>query len=612
MVPGLQNVQLKPANATQTSRAVLDVVQSATGRFWQHRGDDAAQQAAAIASAHAVPEVIARILAARGYDVATAGRFLDPSLKNELPNPSVLKDMDKAAARLASAVRTGEKVAIFGDYDVDGATSTALLKRYFAACGLDVIVYIPDRMREGYGPNIDAILKLKAEEGITLLVTVDCGITAFDVIGAASESGLDVIILDHHKAEPELPHCFAAVNPNRVDEDGSLSHLAAVGVSFLTAVAVNRALRQDGWFNDARPEPRLTSFLDIVALGTVCDVVPLTGVNRAFVAQGLKVMAMGQNPGMRALMDVAGFSDTPDAFCAGFVLGPRVNAGGRVGESYLGSRLLASDDAAYCADVAAQLNGYNVERRALETVVTSEALAQVEHNAVLSAGMCILLAGDGWHPGVIGIAAARLKEKFNKPVIVIGCDEKGTGKGSGRSVPGVDLGAAVIAARQAGLLVAGGGHAMAAGLTVEKDQIDRLRSFIDAHINEQLAGQELVSALNIDGVTSVSGLTVDFIRQLDRLAPYGAGHSEPRFVLSGVRISRAETMGENHARCYLQDSAGGGSVKGVSFRCVDTPLGRALLKESQGRMCHVAGYARINRWMGRESVDFHISDIAFV
>ncbi|RME67999.1 MAG: single-stranded-DNA-specific exonuclease RecJ, partial [Alphaproteobacteria bacterium] len=476
---------------------LLGVARSLLGQGWYARTAPA-HLAEALAQRLGVPEIVGRVLAARGVGLDEAEAFLEPSLRLAMPDPSVLAGMDEAAARLAAAVRGGEDVVIFGDYDVDGATSAALLIRFLRAAGGRARHYIPDRLREGYGPNAAALQRLAAE-GAGLVVTVDCGIQSFEALAAAGAAGLDVIVVDHHRALPELPPAVAVVNPNRLDDASGLGHLAAVGVAFMLAVAANRALRSAGHYGAARREPDLLGLLDLVALGTVCDVVPLTGLNRAFVRQGLKVMAARGNAGLRALADVAGLDEPPAAYHAGFLLGPRVNAGGRVGEADLGTRLLSLDDGAEAARIAAHLDALNQERRDIEASVLDAALAKVGDPG---GAPVIVAAGRGWHAGVVGIVAARLKDKFRRPTLVVALED-GVGKGSGRSIAGVDLGAAVIEARRRGLVQAGGGHAMAAGVTVAEDRLDDLRAFLTETLAGPVAAARAEPGLGLDGLLSV-------------------------------------------------------------------------------------------------------------
>ncbi|HEX3499259.1 MAG TPA: single-stranded-DNA-specific exonuclease RecJ [Stellaceae bacterium] len=585
--------------------AYLGVVRSLCGRQWrQSAGDE--RLALALAQRLGLPEIIGRILAARGIGGDEAGSFLAPRLRELLPDPSLFKDMDRAAARLAGAIRDGTLIAIFGDYDVDGATSAALLQRFIEAAGGRVAVYIPDRQREGYGPNLPALLRLKAD-GAAVVVTVDCGTTAHEPLAAAMACGLDVIVVDHHVAEPALPKAFAIVNPNRLDETGAHGQLAAVGVAFLVAVAVNRALRAAGWYA-ARAEPDLLHWLDLVALGTICDVVPLTGVNRALVAQGLKVMQLRGNPGIAALADIAGITERLGTYHAGFILGPRVNAGGRVGSAGLGASLLATADAALAAGLARQLHAFNAERRDIEATVLAAAIAQVEQRNAPSP--IVFATGEDWHSGVIGIVASRLKERYNRPSCVVAVKD-GIGKGSGRSISGVALGDAIIAARQEGLLINGGGHAMAAGFTVEQGKIGALRDFLAARIETAIGAEIPTPLLTIDGAIAPTGATVDFLAVIQQLAPFGSGNPEPRFAIPAARILYAEPVGGAHVRCTVGDAAGAGKLKAIAFRCIDNPLGAALLERS-GTLLHLAGHLRADDWNGRTGVQFCIDDAAAV
>jgi len=551
-----------------------------------------------------LPEVVGRVLAARGVGLEDADAFLNPTLRGLLPDPSRLKDMDGAADRLAAAVMGGEVIGIFGDYDVDGATSSALLRRFISAVGGRVQIHIPDRLKEGYGPNTPALLKLKAD-GAGVVVTVDCGTAAHEPLGAARDAGLDVIVVDHHAAEAKLPPAIAVINPNRLDDDSGQGQLAAVGVTFLLVVAVNRALRAAGWY-DGRPEPDLTAWLDLVALGTVCDVVPLTGLNRALVVQGLKVMGRRTNPGLRALGDVAGLNEPPGTYHAGFLLGPRINAGGRIGAPDLGSRLLGTDDADEAMEISLRLDELNQERQGIEAAVLATAIAQVEQ-AGDGLGPLILAAGDGWHPGVIGIVAGRLKDRFNRPACVVALDGD-TGTGSGRSVSGVDLGAAIIAATQAGVLVKGGGHKMAAGFTVEAGKLKELEAFLSERVATDIREGGIRPSLYLDGAVKPKAADMNLIEILQQVGPFGAGNPEPRFVIPAATLSYAAVVGDRHVRGFITGE-GGGRLGAISFNSLDTPLGQALLK-SDGAPLHIAGRLKVNSWQGRTSAQLHIDDAA--
>ena len=593
----------------------LGVERSFAGKRWEERlGDPRA--ALALSQRLDLPEIVGRVLAARGVGLDEAERFLEPRLRDYLPDPSRLKDMDAAVQRLVAAVTGGEGIAVFGDYDVDGATSAALLVRFLRAAGNEPRVYVPDRIDEGYGPNAKALLRLKAE-GAAVVVTVDCGVAAHEPIAAAAEAGLDVIVLDHHAAELELPRARAVVNPNRLDEPAvtedplKLGHLAAVGVTFLLTVALNRALRDAGWYEtSARPEPDLRRWLDLVALGTVCDVVPLLGLNRALVAQGLKVMAGRGNPGLAALGDVARLEEAPGTYHAGFLLGPRINAGGRVGEAGLGARLLATDDPGEAAELAGRLDAYNVERRAIEAAALESAIDQVER-AGPGPDALVFAAGEGWHPGVIGIVAGRLKERYALPSLVLAVDpDTGEARGSGRSVPGVDLGNAVIAARQEGLLVSGGGHPMAAGLTVSADRIGDLRAFLEVRLRARLEAIQYRPALGLDGALQPAAASAELIGQLERCGPFGSGFAQPRFALPAARVVRADVVGQGHLRCVLS-GPDGGRLKGIAFGAMESGLGAAL-RQRAGAAVHLAGKLRPDRWAGPEAVQFIIEDAAAV
>ena len=604
------SLQSEPTLARQPQRQrelVLKVERSHLGRRWESRCGDQ-RLAWALAQRLSLPEAVGRVLAGRGLELDQVEDFLDPTLRKLLPDPFRFKDMDRAVARVCAAVEGGEAIAVFGDYDVDGATSAALLKRFLAAAGVPLRVYIPDRLVEGYGPNAPALLRLKSE-GVSLVLTVDCGTTAHEALATAAEAGLDVIVLDHHTAEPRLPPVHAMVNPNRLDEDREYGQLAAVGVTFVFLVGLNRALREAGWYRRAgRPEPDLRRWLDLVALGTVCDVVPLTGLNRALVAQGLKVLAGRGNAGLAALCDAARLDEAPGAYHAGFLLGPRVNAGGRVGRADLGARLLACDDAGEAAKLAAELDAYNDERREIEGWVLDQALAQVESGEAVSDGL-VLAAGRGWHPGVIGIVASRLRERTNLPALVIALED-GQGKGSGRSVPGVDLGAAVIAARQSELLIDGGGHPMAAGLTVSEDRLPELRAFLDERLARRMAEIDYRPALGIDAVLQPGAAQAGLVQQLAALGPYGVGNPEPRFAIAEGQVLGPQVVGETHVRCTVL-GRDGARLKAIAFRALDSAVGGTLLRR-QGLPLHLAGKLRLDSWAGGDAVQFIIEDVAAV
>lgn len=594
--------------ASHSLAPVFGVDRSLSGRAWRWRGgnmdvSDGGENPVGM------DDIITQLLLSRGVARDDLDRHRAPTLREFLPDPSSFRDMDAAAERIAQAVLTGETVTIYGDYDVDGATSAALLIRLLRMLGRDARYYIPDRLLEGYGPSGEALVRL-AEEGSSLIVTVDCGAMAFDALAQAHAAGVDVIVVDHHKCAAELPLAAALVNPNRLDESeqgAAHGHLAAVGVAFLLAVAVVRTLRARGYF-DGRSEPDLLSLLDLVALGTVADVAQLQGLNRAFVAQGLKVMARRANVGMSALIDVSRLKRSPKCSDLGFALGPRINAGGRVGESTLGVRLLTTEDHAEAADIAVQLSALNEERRAIEAAVqeAAEALLEGQHNRAVH-----LLAGRGWHPGVIGIVAGRIKEKTGKPALVIALDEaSGQGKGSGRSIAGVDLGAAIIAAREAGLLVAGGGHAMAAGLTVEAGKIPELADWLDERLGAMVARATESLTMHLDLALAPGGLTPDLVETLDSAGPYGVGWPGPRVAVGPVRLIKADLVGSDHVR-LIAGGQDGRSFKAIAFRAAESAMGQALLHGSRGRSLWLAGRVRIDDWGDRPQAELHLEDAAW-
>ncbi|MDQ0513029.1 single-stranded-DNA-specific exonuclease RecJ [Ancylobacter amanitiformis] len=596
--------------AAPPPRAFLGVSQSATGRFWRERLDvRGAQTTLAIVQRHGVPEILARVLAARGVGIDEVAGWLDPTVRDLLPDPDTLTDMGAAVARLADAVVSGEPVAVFGDYDVDGATSTALLVDVLRAGGLDPAFYIPDRIFEGYGPNIPAIEGLAAQ-GARLLVTVDCGTMSFAPFARARELGLDVVVIDHHQAGEELPEVAALVNPNRVDDLSGLGHLCAVGLVFVVAVGLVRELGRRGWWNEARPKPDLLASLDLVALGTVADVVPLLGLNRAFVTKGLIVLRQRQRPGLTALMDAARLSGPPKAWHLGFLLGPRINAGGRIGDAALGTRLLLARDPIEAAVIAAELDRLNTERQQVERAIVAQAEAEAE--AALGhagAGAVILSSGQGWHPGVVGLVAARLKEKFGRPAFAIAFTGE-TGSGSARSIPGVDVGKAVRGAVDRGLLVKGGGHAMAAGLTIARDRLGELRAYLEEVLASTVEEVRAVDETMIDAALSAAGATPELVELVERAGPFGAGNPQPVFAFPAHRIVYAEAGSADQVRVRLRGNDGT-VLSAVAFRAANTELGRALL-DARGRQVHVAGMLDLDSWQGRTQVNLRISDVALM
>lgn len=582
---------------------VLGVAASATGRRWVWRAGDA-RTGLGIAQRLNLPEVVGRLLAARGVDLDAAPLFLEPTLRALLPDPSSLQDMDAAAARLASAVREGEHVAVFGDYDVDGACAGALTARFLRELGCEVVSYVPHRLTEGYGPNAAAIAGLCAQ-GATLIVCVDCGIAAPDALAAAAGQA-DVVILDHHKAEGPVPRVHAAVNPNRLDCGSGLRHVCAAAVAFLAAVATVRTLRRAGFFA-RRPEPDLLSLLDLVALATVCDVMPLTGLNRALVTQGLKVMGRRARAGIAALLEVAGARDAPNAVTLGYTLGPRINAAGRIDEPDLGLRLLLCDDPVEARAMAERLDAVNRRRQEVEGEVLGRAFAMAEAQAAAGHPV-LLLCGEGWHPGVVGIVAGRVKEKFNRPACVAGIAE-GLAKGSGRSVPGVDLGAAVIAARQMGLLETGGGHAMAAGFSFAASREAEFHAFLAERL-AHAAALPVHSDLVVEGTLAVQGATRDLAQAVERLAPFGAGNEEPVFALARARVVRADRVGKEGGTVRaIVEGEGGGRLKTICFRAKEGPLAQLLLAPDRVPV-HLCGHLRAERWNDEVNPCLHLVDAA--
>ncbi|WP_433911086.1 single-stranded-DNA-specific exonuclease RecJ [Sphingomonas yabuuchiae] len=579
---------------------VLGIARSILGQPWRWRA-----LAADARDGLGHDDLVAQLLLARGCPPDEVEAHRTPSIRGFMPDPSIFRDMDRAAARLADAVIAGEAIAIFGDYDVDGATSAAVLVRLLRDLGLSPRAYIPDRMTEGYGPTEAALLRLQAE-GANLIVTVDCGAQAFEPLAAAQDAGIEILVVDHHKCATELPRAHAVVNPNRLDEaEGAAhSHLAAVGVCFLLGAALIRTLRSRGFFAN-RAEPRLLDLLDLVALGTVADVAQLKGLNRAFVAQGLKVMAQRRNIGLAALTDAARLTRAPTCSDLGFALGPRINAGGRVGRADLGVRLLTTDDPAEARAIAEELNHFNDERRAIEAGVQATAETMVDQDRHVA-----VVSGEGWHPGVIGIVAGRLKEKLDRPAIVIAVDEHGMGKGSGRSISGVDLGAAILAAKEHGLLIAGGGHAMAAGLTIEAHRIFEFADFLEERLADTVVRASAGRALLVDAVLAPGGVNPGLVGAMEAGGPYGMGWPAPRIAAGPFRVIRADLVGTNHVRAIVA-GADGRSLKAMAFRQADTALGQALLGAGSTRRLWLAGRAKVDDWSGRDVAELHIEDAAW-
>jgi single-stranded-DNA-specific exonuclease len=591
-----------------SERPFLGVAQSVTGRIWRDRLDARMSALAlAIGQRHGLPELLCRVLAARGVELEAVEGYLDPTVKRLIQDPYTLTDMETATLRLADAVERNEPIAIIGDYDVDGATSTALMVRILRAAGNNPFFHIPDRQFEGYGPSVDAVRNIAAR-GTKLLITLDCGTTSDEALTEAKRLGLDTLVYDHHQAGLHLPPATALVNPNREDDLSQLGHLAAVGVTFMAVVALVRELRRRNFWSDARPEPDLLRLLDLVALGTVADVVPLKGLNRAFVGKGLIALRARENLGLRALMDVSRVNGPPTPFHLGFLLGPRINAGGRIGDATLGTKLLVTEDPAEANALAARLNQLNEERRGIE----KQTLEAAEAEALASMGLeekgaIVLASGEGWHPGVVGLVAARLKERFQRPALAIAFLGQ-TGTGSGRSIPGVDLGRAVREAVEKGYLEKGGGHAMAAGLTVNRSRLGDLRAFLEEQLRDAVEIARSADHLAIDGALTAAAANAELCNILDRAGPFGAGNPEPVFALAAHNVTYADVVGGAHVRLRLR--AGDGSQIGaIAFRAMGRPLGDALLS-ARGMPLHVAGTLTRDSWQGQERIEMRVLDAA--
>lgn len=593
-----------PAAQAPSPQSFLGVERSLSGRIWQPRPWDA-QEILALQRGFGLPEIAARILAGRGVRAENAGSFLQPTLRELFPDPSSFIDMDKAVDAVEDAIQRRRPTAVFADYDVDGGTSAAQLVRYFRARGAALQVYVPDRSKEGYGPSAAAFAQLQAQ-GIELVITVDCGAAAHGPLEAAAALGLDVVVFDHHLMSGPPPPALAVVNPNRPDCPSGQGALTAAGVVLVALAALNRNARRKGLpGSNHLPDPM--AWLDLAALGTVCDVAPLTGFNRAIVAQGLKVLARGANPGLAALARIAGREGSAKVYDLGFVLGPRLNAGGRIGDSGLATRLLASEDAEEVEGLAIQLDQLNIERRAIEQGILAEAIAQAD--SVHGQRNAVVVAAPHWHPGVIGVVAGRLKERLLKPVIVIGGGGEGEpAKGSGRSVPGVNLGRAVAAAARDGILIAGGGHAMAAGLSIDWANLERFREYLASETAQECAASvQEARTLRVDAVAGIGALDFKLLEAIEAMGPYGAGHFEPLLALSDVRVAFAQRVKGEHVRATLQD-VGGHKVRAIAFRCADAPMGQALL----ARAGNLSALVRISRnsYGGLDEVQAEIVDLA--
>ncbi|MGH1377322.1 MAG: single-stranded-DNA-specific exonuclease RecJ [Alphaproteobacteria bacterium] len=558
-----------------------------------------------------IPEIVARLICQRGIDPEDVESFLNPTLKNDFPDPFSLKDMGDMAENVAISIENGESFAVFGDFDVDGATSSAVLYRFLKSVGIDADIYIPDRLSEGYGPNIDALKKLK-EQGADVLMMLDCGTTAFDIVKAGTDLGLKIVILDHHEAEDELPECWYVINPKRKDDASGLGMMAAVGVTFMACVSINNRLRDRGFYTNSEfSEPNLKGLLDIVALGTVCDMVPLIGVNRLFVRMGFSIPYDQMNVGIKELMSVSGITAPISTYDCGFVLGPRINAGSRVHKADLGARLLSSDNAEDCKNIAWTLNDCNDKRKAIQKTMEDQAIQMVEdHN--MQDDPFILLDHDDWHAGLSGLVAGRIKEKYQKPTCVVtyahNMSDIKEGRGSGRSIPGIHIAQSFINARLAGVLEKGGGHAMAGGFTMKPDNIDALREFLNEDIAKQMENTDTNVETVIDGVLTTQGITVGLVDMLqNKVGPFGQEQPEPVFMLKNIKVHKADILGGSHIKVMISDWEGGSRIKAMAFRSVDTELGDAFLN-NKSHAFDVLGQLKINEWQGRRSAEMHIVD----
>ena len=596
-----------PEPADPIQRAFLGVEKSVLGQRWIARIDQAGQnRALAMAQNFGIPDLVCRVLAGRGVEVDKALDFLDPTIRNLMPDPFSLTDLEKGADRIVAAIKAREKIAIFGDYDVDGASSAALMYRFLAHFGLEPEIYIPDRIFEGYGPNPAAIGQL-IDRGATLIITVDCGSTSHESLAVAADRKTDVVVIDHHQVNKELPVCLALINPNREDDLSGQGHLCAAGVVYLVLVGALRLLRQTGDPRAASVD--LLSMLDLVALATVCDVVPLKGLNRAYVVKGLVAARHMGNAGLSALFKKAGLGGPVTPYHLGFLVGPRINAGGRIGDAGLGSRLLTMDDSSAADVIAAELDELNKARQAIEAGMLAEAEAEALAEFGDGSGVSVILtAREKWHPGIVGLLAARLKEKFRRPAFAIAFDSNGKGSGSGRSINGFDMGRMVRAAVDDGILVKGGGHAMAAGLTVDRANLGRLRAFFEEFASRSVPNLVSNEVLQIDGAISASGATLELIDQLEAAGPYGSGHPQPIFAAPSHRIRDARQIGANHVKVTLE-AMDNSRLEAIAFRATETPLGDLLLK-GRGSQIHVAGTLSADHWQGSRRVQLRILDAA--
>ena len=575
---------------------------SYTDSKWQVKTFDE-RQAELISQKFEVSNLIAKLFSIRNISIDDIASYLNPTLKDNMPDPNILMDMEKACERILVALKNNEKIAIFGDYDVDGSTSTSCLIKYFNLLGVEVVYHIPDRFTEGYGPNKEAFQKF-IDQNINIIFTLDCGTLAYNEIKFAKDNNIDVIVIDHHQPEINLPEAYAMINPNRLDDTTNLGYLAAVGVTFMFIVGLNRKLRESKWFDNILKEPNIISLLDMVSLGTICDVVPLVGINRLLVQKGLEVFSKKPNIGLTALIDKANINNKISTYDLGFKLGPRINAGGRLGKSKHGTELLTCEDEAKAADIATELDNFNKERQTIEAHILKTAIDSLTSEQIDK--KIIFAYGQDWHEGVIGIIASRIKQKFKKPCIVFSA-KNGIAKGSGRSIKGIDLGNLIIAATQKGIVTQGGGHAMAAGLTLDEDKILLLQDFIEDRLDSNSIALDIDDTNHADSIINITAVNSELYDDINKLGPFGSNNEEPNFIIKSTKITFIKEFGDNHIRCGLSSDIDK-NVEGITFRSKNTPLGDAIMN-NKGKLVSLYGKIKVNEWGGRRIPQFHIEDI---
>ena len=579
---------------------LLDVNNSFSGNKWSLRSNDE-ELISAIQKDSQISYITARIIAGREISLADVQDFLNPSLRKLLPDPSSMQDMDKAAKIIFNAIKSNKKITIFADYDVDGATSAAQLVKWARNFESELEIYVPDRIKEGYGPSIEAFDHLK-KNGSDLVITVDCGAAAYSALVAAQALDLSIVVIDHHLMDADMPPAEALVNPNRIDDTSKLNYLAAAGVTFMLLVALNREARVQNFSNI----PDLFDYLDLTALGTICDVVPLKGLNRAIVKQGLKVFSRESNIGLKSLMFETNTNSPITPYHCGFVLGPRINAGGRIGKANIGAALLSTENHKLAIKYAQELDRVNIERRILQDKILDEALLKAY--SIHKTNSVIVVSMEGWHPGVIGIVAGRLKERFNKPVIVIGIDENGIGKGSGRSIPGIDLGNEIKKLHEKGLLISGGGHEMACGLTIESKYIKTFHEILESNLRDKINSIRSKFSIKIDALLNISAVNMDLMNSINQIGPYGSGNPTPTFAFAELRVAYANRVKGGHIRCNFEDK-NGQRIKGICFRAEEMGFDEILLNE-RNRYLHIVGTLKINTWKGHTSIDLQVIDVS--